>query len=37
MARTDVNPTDRCRKFATRAAAKSVLDFLEREHLRLER
>jgi len=35
MARTDVNPTERGRKYATRAAAASVLDFLKEEHTKL--
>jgi len=36
MARTDVNPTEVGRKFAKRAAAESVLDFLKAEHAKLE-
>jgi hypothetical protein len=36
MARTDVNPTQRGRKYATRAAAQSVLDFLRKEYAALD-
>jgi hypothetical protein len=35
MARTEVYPTERGRKYATRAAAEGVLDFLQKERRRL--
>jgi hypothetical protein len=36
MARTDVNPTEHGRKYAKRAAAESVLDFLKKEYAKLD-
>jgi hypothetical protein len=36
IARTDVNPTERGRKYAKRAAAESVIDFLKKEHAKLD-
>jgi hypothetical protein len=35
LARIDVNPTERGQKFASRAAAQSVLDFLRKEYAKL--